>query len=312
MPSDLLVSIFTKFSGKKSWLTDEGAKVCNGCSTILENAQADHWFVSFSCDPFLVDDEDDKADAADDERHESAPVIPRIHNTAPCDRNEEPCCSCDEEDHADPVNASKLLCKGASLVVQSKEEDDQGNSQANKWKINPAMLSVTFWQVPRPVTNQKIQVQSTFSANPPPSSGPTTVPRAHMELMKLNHLPRSRRGTRSVTTISVSAITPPPPMPWMDLPTRMTPKLFATAAMMAPTPKKVKLMKMIGFRPKMELKFPSTGWKTVVVRRKAVPAQNASIAVPPSSFAMMGRATERDVASRAAMSVTTQRETKAA
>ncbi len=43
------------------------------------------------------------------------------------------------------------------------------------------------------------------------------------------------------------------------------------------------------------------------MRRKDVPAQKASIAEPPRSDAMMGRATEREVASSAAASVTTAR-----
>lgn len=97
----------------------------------------------------------------------------------------------------------------------------------------------------------------------------------------------------------------------MDLPTRMTPKFFARAATIAPTAKKAKLMKINGFLPKMELKLPMTGWKTVDVTRKDVPAQKASIAVPFKSFAMIGRATEIEVASRAAMSVMTQREMNA-
>lgn len=61
----------------------------------------------------------------------------------------------------------------------------------------------------------------------------------------------------------------------------------------------------------MELKFPRTGWKTVLVKRKDVPAQNASIAEPPSSLAMIGSATESDVASKATMRVTTDSETNA-
>lgn len=40
-------------------------------------------------------------------------------------------------------------------------------------------------------------------------------------------------------------------------------------------------------------------WKTVEVRRKEVPDQKASMAVPPRSCETMGRATLRDVASRA-------------
>lgn len=42
-----------------------------------------------------------------------------------------------------------------------------------------------------------------------------------------------------------------------------------------------------------------------------MPDQNASIAVPPSSLAMIGSATEIDVASKATMSVTTDSEMNA-
>lgn len=46
------------------------------------------------------------------------------------------------------------------------------------------------------------------------------------------------------------------------------------------------------------------GWKTVEVRRKEVPDQKASMAVPPRSCETMGRATLRDVASRAKTRIT--------
>lgn len=46
------------------------------------------------------------------------------------------------------------------------------------------------------------------------------------------------------------------------------------------------------------------GWKTVEVRRKEVPDQKASMAVPPRSCETMGRATLRDVASRATTRIT--------
>jgi hypothetical protein len=51
---------------------------------------------------------------------------------------------------------------------------------------------------------------------------------------KENHCPRTTSGTRSVTTTSVKVIKPPPPTPWMVLPTKMTVKLFARAAMRDP------------------------------------------------------------------------------
>jgi hypothetical protein len=44
---------------------------------------------------------------------------------------------------------------------------------------------------------------------------------------------------------------------------------------------------MRGLRPKMWEKEPRTGWKIVEVRRKEVPDQKASIAVPLSTLAMI-------------------------
>lgn len=54
-----------------------------------------------------------------------------------------------------------------------------------------------------------------------------------------------------------------------------------------------------------------TGWKTAEVTRNEVPDQKASIAVPLSFSVMMGRAMERDVASRAVARVMMQMEKKA-
>lgn len=45
------------------------------------------------------------------------------------------------------------------------------------------------------------------------------------------------------------------------------------------------------------------GWKTVEVNKKEVPLQKASMAFPPSASVIIGRATLRDVASRAATKV---------
>jgi hypothetical protein len=79
----------------------------------------------------------------------------------------------------------------------------------------------------------------------------------------------------SVTMTSVRVITPPPPIPWIVLPTRITVKFFAIAATTAPTPKKARLRKRIGFLPKIWLNEPRTGWNTVLARRNEVPDQKA-------------------------------------
>jgi hypothetical protein len=89
----------------------------------------------------------------------------------------------------------------------------------------------------------------------------------------------------------------------MERPTKITVKFLATAATIAPTPNMANEEKITGFLPKIVLKFPRTGWKTVLVSKNEVPAQNASSAVPWRSRAMIGRATDREVASNAAINV---------
>lgn len=89
-------------------------------------------------------------------------------------------------------------------------------------------------------------------------------------------------------------------------------KLLAAAGMIDPARKKARLMYIKALRPKTCENDPMIGWNTVDVRRNEVPDQNASMAEPLSAFAMIGRATEIDVASRAAMRVMTQRLMKAA
>jgi len=49
-----------------------------------------------------------------------------------------------------------------------------------------------------------------------------------------------------------------------------------------------------------------TGWNTAEVTRKEVPDQKASIAVPRSFSVIMGKAMDKDVASRAAARVIMQ------
>lgn len=141
--------------------------------------------------------------------------------------------------------------------------------------------------------------QLTSCAKPPPINGPVTLPIAHIIDRNPIHLPRSRSGTTSVMIISASARIPPPPTPWILRPTKISPNPFATAAMMEPIVKSTTASKSSGFRPKMLEKLANVGWKTVEVRRKEVPAQKASTAEPWSFSAMMGRATEMEVASRA-------------
>lgn len=103
---------------------------------------------------------------------------------------------------------------------------------------------------------------------------------------------------------------PPPPTPWIDRPIRITVKLLATAGTMEPTVKKRRAMRISGLRPKMFEKEPKAGWKTVEHSKNDVPDQKASMAVPLSFSAMVGRATDSDVASRATTRVIWTDQTK--
>lgn len=110
--------------------------------------------------------------------------------------------------------------------------------------------------------------------------GPVTEPMLHMALINPNHWPLSLNGIRSVTTISVKATSPPPPIPCKERPTSKGPKLLDADAMTAPTKKKTSATMIVGLRPKICENDAKLGWKTVLVSRKLVPLQNASIAVP--------------------------------
>ena len=117
--------------------------------------------------------------------------------------------------------------------------------------------------------------------------GPVTDPIDHIPLIIPKYCPRNLNGIRSVTMISISTNKPPPPTPCRERPTSSVAKSFATAATIAPIKKKTRAIRIIGFRPKMWEKEAKFGWKMVEQRRKEVPDQKASIAVPLSLSAMI-------------------------
>lgn len=53
------------------------------------------------------------------------------------------------------------------------------------------------------------------------------------------------------------------------------------------------------FLPKIWLMETNVGWKTVEVKKNEVPAQKASIVVPPRRLVIIGKATLSDVESNA-------------
>ena len=96
---------------------------------------------------------------------------------------------------------------------------------------------------------QKIQRQEASWVKAPPTKGPVTEPSAQVRLWKPNHLPRSRRGTRSVMRISVREMIPPPPTPWMLRPIKRVVMFWASAPTNAPTVKKRRATRRRGLRP---------------------------------------------------------------
>lgn len=77
-------------------------------------------------------------------------------------------------------------------------------------------------------------------------------------------------------------------------------KFLLSAQRIAPTAKKASESINTGLRPKIWLKEAKIGCRTVDVNKNDVPDQNASIALPLSFSAMIGKATDKEVASRAA------------
>ncbi len=79
---------------------------------------------------------------------------------------------------------------------------------------------------------------------------------------------------------------PPPPMPWIDRPTKKTGKFLAMGAQrMVPRVKRKTDETSISLRPKMSDRAAMKGWHTAHDRRYDVPAQKASFAVPLRSTA---------------------------
>jgi hypothetical protein len=90
----------------------------------------------------------------------------------------------------------------------------------------------------------------------------------------------------SVKMINPRVMIPPPPMPWTERPISSTVKSRATQAIRLPAVKKAKDKTRSNWRPKISERAAMEGWNIAQVRRYDVPAQNVSVAVPPSSSAM--------------------------
>ncbi len=73
---------------------------------------------------------------------------------------------------------------------------------------------------------------------------------------------------------------PPPPIPWILLPTNKSVKSLARAQSSAPAEKKSSASRSSCRLPKLSDRAAMNGWKTALVRRYDVPAQKASEADP--------------------------------
>lgn len=127
---------------------------------------------------------------------------------------------------------------------------------------------------------QKIHLHVTFCANEPLINGSVTEPTAHVKLWKPNQAPRCRSGTRSVIKISVRLIIPPPLISWMVRAARRIEKFLATAATTESSANSATAVQIVPLRSKSWDIEAKMGWTTVLVKKKDVPHQKASTAVP--------------------------------
>lgn len=113
---------------------DYCGEVGYGCSPVLEDARPDQRLYS---EAFLVDNEPDQAKGADDQWYESSPAVPGVLYTTPSNRNEESSRGTDEQEHAEPIHASKLSQEGTCLIVELQEDGDEHAANADEWKVDP-------------------------------------------------------------------------------------------------------------------------------------------------------------------------------
>ena len=131
----------------------------------------------------------------------------------------------------------------------------------------------------------------TCSTNSPPISGPRTLPSAHAASTSEKYFGRCRSGTMSAKMTCPMVMMPPPPMPWIERPTKKTVKSLAMGAQRrVPRVKNNTETTSISLRPNMSDSAAVNGWHTAHESRYDVPAQNASVAVPPRSVASLCQA----------------------
>jgi hypothetical protein len=85
--------------------------------------------------------------------------------------------------------------------------------------------------------------------NHEPMTGPRTDPIAHIIEMIDIHFPLSRRVTMSVRTTYVKDTKPPPPTPWIHLPTSRSSTLWAIEQTIVPIVNSSNAAKITDLRP---------------------------------------------------------------
>ena len=158
----------------------------------------------------------------------------------------------DEEDRSNPIHPPEFVCERANFESKHQSKRHKDESEPNKRQVDPEDPPLINGQLKASHHyDASWPTQDTACANAPPTMGPVTEPTLHIALMIPNHWPLCLSGTKSVTRISVRAMSPPPPTPWRDLPTRRDPNPSAVAATMAPMRKKTRATITRVFRPKM-------------------------------------------------------------
>lgn len=103
----------------------------------------------------------------------------------------------------------------------------------------------------------------TCSTNSPPINGPSTLPRAQAARTMEKYFGLWRSGTISAKMTCPMVMMPPPPMPWIERPTKKTGKSLATGAQrMVPRVKNKTEARSISLRPKMSDRAAIKGWQT--------------------------------------------------
>jgi len=234
--------------GPEHHAVHDGVEVRDPCRPVRKDGKRHQGLLGYKA---LVQAKSDYTRQPEDQWDECLPAAPGEHDAAPGDGDNSRGGGRQEEDHAEPIHTGELRGEVGALEAEVEEEGDHDEADAAEGEVEPedpppgdcAFPNVQRGEV-HTLTIRRARVRDIpFSANAPPTMGPVVDPIAHIAPMRPKYFPRSRRGTRSVTMISVRAMMPPPPMPWRERPARRTVKLLLTPQMMAPTVKKRRAVK---------------------------------------------------------------------